>query len=122
VKSLKTLNRKVLLVFAPILILIGTLGFLLPSTIGLTSGAAQYNIFHITFGIIGLIILFTKRECFIRGFNIGFGVIDLYQALASFLHLFPESVFRWTRGDDILHIVIGAGLIAVGLYGFKSQK
>ena len=54
-----------------------------------------------------------------RGFNIGFGLIDLYQTLASFLHLFPEQLFKWTRVDDILHIVIGATLVFVGLYGFK---
>lgn len=117
---MKSLNYKVLLVFAPILILIGALGFLVPSN--LNSGEPPYNVFHITFGIIGLIILFTKKESFIRGFNIGFGLIDLYQALASFLHLFPEKIFKWTRLDDVLHVVIGAGLVAVGLYGFKSRK
>lgn len=94
----------------------------MPPSVSLTSGEPAYNIFHITFGIIGLIILFTKTESFIRGFNIGFGLIDLYQALASFLHLFPETIFKWARIDDILHIVIGAALVAVGLYGFKAKK
>ncbi len=117
---MKSLNYKVLLIFAPILILIGILGLVVSSN--LNSGEPPYNIFHITFGIIGLIILFTKKESFIRGFNIGFGLIDLYQAAASFLHLFPEQLFKWTRLDDVLHIVIGAGLVIVGLYGFKSQK
>lgn len=120
-KTAKSLNYKVLIIFAPILILIGILGFLLPPSVSLTSGETAYNIFHITFGIIGLIIIFSGRESFIRGFNIGFGLIDLYQALASFLHLFPEAIFKWTRADDILHIVIGAGLVIVGFYGFKSN-
>lgn len=118
----KSLNYKVLLIFAPVLILTGILGFVLPASIALTSGEPAYNIFHIIFGIIGLIFLFTKKENFIRGFNIGFGLIDLYQALASFLHLFPEAIFKWTRVDDILHIVIGAGLVIVGFYGVKQNK
>ena len=121
-KRKKSLNYKVLLVFAPVLILTGVVGFALPASIALTSGAPSYNIFHIVFGIVGLIILFTGRESFIRGFNIGFGLIDLYQAAASFLRLFPEQIFRWTRVDDILHIVIGAFLVFVGLYGFRQSK
>lgn len=117
----KGLNYKVLLIFAPILIIIGILGFVIPPQSSPNSGESVYNIFHIVFGIIGLIILFTKEENYIRGFNIGFGLIDLYQAAASFLHLFPEQLFKWTRTDDVLHIVIGALLVFVGLYGFKQK-
>jgi len=113
--SNKTLNYKVLLVFAPVLILIGIAGFLIPKDAALTSGEPAYNIFHIIFGAIGLILLFIRSENYIRAFNVGFGLIDLYQALASFAHFFPEQYFRWTRVDDVLHIVIGAGLVAVGL-------
>lgn len=120
-KVSKSLNYKVLLIFAPILIVIGILGFMIPASISLTSGAAPYNLFHIVFGFIGLFILFTGKENYIRGFNIGFGLIDLYQAFASFLNLFPKEIFKWTRVDDVLHIIIGAALVAVGLYGFKSK-
>jgi len=119
--SLKSLNYKVLLVFAPVLILVGILGFIIPPEKSLTSGAAAYNIFHIVFGVIGLLLLLAKNENYIRLFNIGFGLIDLYQAIASFAHLFPEQYFQWTRIDDILHIVIGAGLVFVGFYGYKSN-
>lgn len=120
-KVSKSLNYKVLLIFAPILVLIGVLGFITPASTSLTSGAAPYNIFHIIFGLIGLFILFTGKESYIRGFNIGFGLIDLYQAMASFLNLYPKEIFKWTRVDDVLHIVIGAALVAVGLYGFKLK-
>lgn len=118
----KSVNYKVLLVFAPVLVLIGILGFVIPPEKAFTSGAAAYNIFHINFGIIGLLILFLKNENYIRLFNIGFGLIDLYQALASFAHLFPELYFHWTRVDDVLHIVIGAGLILVGIFGDRKSR
>jgi hypothetical protein len=118
----KTLNYKVLLVFAPVLILIGVFGFVIPKDAALTSGAPVYNTFHIIFGAIGLLLLVLRNENYIRAFNIGFGLIDLYQALASFAHLFPEQYFKWTRVDDVTHSVIGAALVLVGLYGYKNRS
>ena len=111
------LNFYVLVVFAPLLILTGILGFALPADKSLTSGAPAYNIFHIIFGLIGVAAVLSVNGGFIRGFNIVFGLIDLYQAAASFLHLFPESYFKWKRADDLLHIVIGAVLVLAGIFG-----
>ncbi|MBS1796013.1 MAG: hypothetical protein JSS81_19335 [Acidobacteria bacterium] len=110
---MKSMNYYTLLVFAPLLVVTGVAGFLLPET--LMSGAPAYNIFHILFGAFGLILVYFKKDPPIRGFNISFGLIDLYQAAASFLHLYPENLFRWRTGDDVLHIVIGAALVLIGL-------
>lgn len=112
---MQDLNYYVLIVFAPLLILTGVAGFFIPKDKSLTSGAPAYNIFHIIFGIAGLLVA-THHYDQIRWFNIGFGLIDLYQAAASYLHWFPEKYFRWKRADDILHIVIGAGLVLVGVF------
>jgi hypothetical protein len=111
------MNYYVLTAFAPILILVGVLGFLIPENKSLTSGAPAYNIFHIVFGLIGVATLYSGIETAHRAFNIGFGVIDLNQAGASFLGLFPKNQFKWKRADDVLHIVIGAFLVAVGVFG-----
>jgi hypothetical protein len=111
------LNYYVLLIFAPLLILIGILGFMIPQNKSLTSDAPAYNVFHIIFGLIGIVIVYTNHDLYIRAFNIGFGLIDLYQAVASFAHIFPEKHFRWTRVDDVLHVVIGAALVLVGVFG-----
>ena len=116
-----SLNYKILLVFAPVLMLTGILGFIVPPEKAFTSGAASYNIFHLVFGAIGLLLIFIKKENPIRLFNTGFGLIDLYQALASHLNLFPAQYFQWTRVDDILHIVVGVVLIAAGLYGTRTS-
>lgn len=113
---MENLNFYVLLIFAPLLILVGILGFVIPAKKSLTSGAPAYNIFHIIFGLVGLVILYINHDPCIRGFIIGFGLIDLYQAAASFGHFFPEKYFRWTRVDDVLHIVIGAILVLVGVF------
>ena len=112
------LNYITLLIFAPVLILTGILGFILPP--GPMSGAPAYNIFHIIFGIIGVIFVLSKNQNLIRTFNIGFGLIDLYQALASYLHLFPETYFHWKTADDILHIIIGGALVIIGLIKSKG--
>ena len=50
-------------------------------------------------------------------FNLVFGLIDLYQAVASYLNLPPKQFFLWTRVDDILHVVLGVALFLIGLYG-----
>ena len=113
------LNRIVLTIFGPLLILTGIAGFLVPPQASLTSGAAPYNIFHIIFGVIGLLLLFAKKP---ELFNFSFGLIDVYQAIASYLSLPPKQFFLWTRVDDILHVVLGVGLALIGVYGILKQK
>ena len=109
-------------IFAPVLILTGIAGFLVPQQYSLTSGAAPYNIFHIAFGVIGLLMVLSGKPRFASMFNLAFGLIDIYQAIASFLHLPPKESFLWTRADDILHVVLGLGLFLIGLYGILAKK
>ena len=117
-----SLNRKVLGVFGPVLILTGVGGFLLPPSLGLMSQAAPYNVFHIVFGCLGAALALRGVEGEIAAFNIGFGLIDLYQAVAHWTHLFPEQYFRWTAADDVLHVVLGLGLAAVGGLALKRPS
>jgi hypothetical protein len=118
----RTVNYITLMIFAPLLILVGIAGFLIPPPQSLTSGATPYNLFHIFFGFAGLVVLLSRRELFLSLFNTGFGLIDLYQAAASFLHLPPEQYFLWTRVDDVLHIVIGLILTIIGCYGLFRPR
>ncbi len=121
-RSGMSLNRITLAVFAPILVLAGVAGFLVPPEQSLTSGAPAYNVFHLIFGAIGLLVLFSKNERAAAGFNFGFGLIDLYQALASFIDLPPKQYFLWTRVDDVLHIIIGLALVLIGVYGVLNKS
>ena len=115
-RSRTRLNLVVLAILAPVLILSGLLGVISPDYQS-TSAAPAYNLFHIVSGSIGVLLVLLNNAKRIRGFNVGFGLIDLYQAFASHLHLFPDRLFRWTRTDDALHIAIGVGLLLIGLYG-----
>jgi len=111
------MNHVVLLVFGPVLIVIGILGFVIPERKAMTSGAAPYNLFHIAFGVLGTSIALTGSNGLIRAFVIGFGAIDLYQAVASRAALFPKRQFRWKPADDVLHVAVGAALVLIGVAG-----
>ena len=113
----KTLNQKVLLVLAPLLILTGIAGFVIPERYSLMSGAAPYNLFHIIFGSIGLLVTMTNSDTLASSFNLGFGLIDLYQVLASVIGLAPIQYFHWTYADDVLHVLIGFALVIIGGLG-----
>lgn len=107
----------ILKIFAAVLILVGVLGFVIPGDKALTSGAPAYNIFHLCFGVLGGVIALGGNETAIRAFLIGFGVIDLYQWVASRQSWFPKQHFRWKPADDVLHIVVGLALVAIGVFG-----
>jgi hypothetical protein len=117
-----SLNRITLAVFALILILAGIAGFLVPAELSMTSGAPPYNIFHLFFGVFGLLVFFSTREKAAATFNVGFGLIDLYQAVASYFSLPPKQYFVWTKVDDVLHVIIGLALVIIGTYGIFDPR
>ena len=117
-----TLNQKTLKIFAPLLILIGIAGFVIPERYSLTSAAAPYNLFHIFFGAIGLMLLMTNSDLLASSFNFGFGLIDLYQVLASTVGLTPIEYFHWTYVDDVVHVILGFALVLIGGYGLWKWK
>ncbi len=116
----KPTNTLVVTVFAPILVITGILGFVTPKDMALMSGAAPYNLFHIFFGLVGIGLALTKRLPLARAFNVGFGAIDLYQAVASFAGLFPTALFAYKRADDVLHVLLGLILVGVGLFADRK--
>ena len=118
----RSLNYKVLLILSPLLILTGVSGFVLPDGVIPLSSESAYNIFHIVFGVIGLLLIIFRYENPIRVFNIVFGLTEIYQAIASYNRLFPVQYFKWTWLDDRVHIVLGISLILIGLYGFISSR
>jgi uncharacterized membrane protein len=118
----RTLNQTTLLILAPLLIVTGIAGFVLPESYSLMSNAAPYNLFHIIFGAIGLVLLQTKNDLVASGFNVGFGLIDLYQVLASVVGLTPIQHFHWTYADDVVHVILGFALVIIGGYGLRKWK
>ena len=116
----KTLNEKTLMVLAPLLVLTGIAGFLIPEQYSLMSGAAPYNMFHLIFGALGLVLISAKSDLLASAFNFGFGVIDLYQVLASVVGLTPIQYFHWTYVDDVVHVILGFALVLIGGYGLRK--
>ena len=118
----KTLNQKTLMVLAPLLVLTGIAGFLIPEQYSMMSGAAPYNMFHIVFGALGLVLISANSDLLASSFNFGFGLIDLYQVLASTVGLTPIEYFHWTYVDDVVHVILGFALVLIGGYGLWKWK
>src|SRR5687767_11990927 len=118
----KTLNQRTLMVLAPLLMLTGIAGFLIPEQYTLMSGAAPYNMFHLVFGALGLILISANSDLLASSFNFGFGWIDLYQVLASVVGLTPIEYFHWTYVDDVVHVILGFALVLIGGYGIWKWK
>ncbi|HEY8412886.1 MAG TPA: hypothetical protein VIK76_15840, partial [Pyrinomonadaceae bacterium] len=102
-------------------LLTGIAGFVLPERYSLMSGAAPYNLFHILFGALGLVLLSAKNDLVASVFNFGFGLLDLYQVLASVVGLTPIEYFHWTYVDDVVHVVLGFALVLIGGYGLRDR-
>ena len=115
-------NGRVLTLFGPILILTGLAGFLTPPRLALMSGAPAYNVFHIVFGAIGTALARAKNATGIAAFNLGFGVIDLYQAVAGAAGWFPAEQFRYRPADHVAHVAIGLALAALGWRGLRGAR
>ena len=116
------LNRITLTVFAPLLILTGIGGLTLPSRASPMSNAAPYDWFHIAFGMLGAVLVLAKRPKVIAAFNFGFGMIDLWQAVAGVTGLFPDELFALRPADHVAHVVIGGALVVIGVLGLKQGE
>lgn len=110
-------SRWLLRVFAPILIATGIAGFLIPPALSLMSGAAAYNVFHIVAGSLGVALGLTGSVAAASTFNVGFGAVDLYQALAGLTGLPPAQLFALRPADHLVHVLLGLLLVAVGWLG-----
>lgn len=118
----KTLNQKTLMVLAPLLVLTGIAGFVIPEQYNLMSGATPYNMLHLICGTLGLLLISANSDLLASSFNLGFGLIDLYQVLASVVGLTPIQYFHWTYVDDVVHVLLGFALVIIGGYGISRAK
>jgi hypothetical protein len=122
-------NWLLLAVFAPILIATGVSGLVLPAGSSPMSSAPAYDIFHILFGTLGVLIVVgrwfgssiggaaARAGEFAARFNLGFGLVDLYQALAGVVGFFPAQVFGLRPADHVVHVLFGLLLAAFGARG-----
>ena len=110
-------SRWLLQVFAPILIITGIAGFVVPSQKALMSGACPYNVFHLIAGSVGVVLASRNSARAAAAFNVGFGAIDLYQAVAGVVGFFPAGVFALRPADHVVHVVLGLLLVVVGWRG-----
>jgi hypothetical protein len=96
------------------------LGFVLPAELSLMSGAVPYNVFHLVAGVVGLVPVLRRHLAGAVAFNLIFGGIDLYQAVAGLTGWFPAALFQLRPADHAVHVLIGSFLVGVGYLGRKS--
>jgi len=118
----KTINQTTLMILAPLLLVTGIAGFVLPERYALMSNAVPYNLFHLIAGAIGLFLISAKSDLVASAFNFGFGLIDLYQVLASVVGLTPIEYIHWTYIDDLVHVLLGFALVIIGGYGLRKWR
>jgi hypothetical protein len=114
-------NVRVTAVFGPVLILTGLVGLAFPDLEGPMSHAVPYDVFHIAFGLLAVGIALGRQSSMAALFNLGFGLIDLYQAVAGVAGLFPAALFELRPGDHVVHVVLGFALFACGLAGLRRR-
>jgi hypothetical protein len=100
-------------VFGAVLVATGVAGLTLPDG-GLMSAAVPYDLFHVAFGLIGIGAALGRQPRRAAAFNLGFGLIDLYQAAAGVLGLFPAALFGLRPADHVVHVLFGLALVAIG--------
>jgi len=108
--------------FGPLLVLTGVAGLLLPARLSLMSNAVPYDAFHIAFGMLGVALVVARSARGAALFNLGFGAIDLYQALAGVTGLFPAGLFHLQPADHVVHVLFGVLLVLFGLRYWTSPR
>ena len=108
--------------FGPVLILTGVAGLLLPARLSLMSNAVPYDLFHIAFGLLGVALVAARSARGAALFNLGFGAIDLYQALAGLTGVFPAGVFHLKPADHAVHVVLGLLLVIFGVRYWSTPR
>lgn len=107
--------------FGVILILTGLKGLVSRDPAGLMSEAVPYDVFHVIFGVVGLLAGLRRRPAGAALFNLGFGLIDLWQVVAGLTGLFPAHLFDLRTGDHVVHLVLGVLLVACGAAGLRRR-
>lgn len=115
-----TRNVQFLTWFAPLLLAAGVLGFVVPPELALMSGEPAYNIFHLLAGAVGLWFALRRWAPAVIAFNLAFGAIDLYQAVAGLTGLFPARLFGLRPADHVLHVLFGLLMVGLGYLGKRS--
>jgi hypothetical protein len=108
--------------FGAILVLTGVSGLLRRDPDGLMSQAVPYDLFHLAFGALGVTLGLRRGPRPAAGFNLGFGLLDLYQVLAGLSGAFPAALFDLRPGDHAVHLLLGLVLVALGVAGLRGHR
>lgn len=99
--------------FCLLLLYAGLTPLVAPDPESAVSLAPAYAWFHLGSAAAGLAAALVQGRA-ASWFLTVFGLVDLYQFAASAAGWFPQNLFRWTKTDDALHLILGAVLTILG--------
>ncbi len=113
--------KTIVMVLGVVFIIIGVWGLFGTPIAGLFAVNMLHDIVHIVSGV--LAIIFAMRgEDGARGFSKVFGVIYLLVAILGFAApAFMANLLAINGADNILHLVLGVVLLAVGFLGRRNS-
>lgn len=105
-----------------VLLLVGVVGFLTTSLMGLVFHPA-HNVIHLASGLLGLWAGY-KGDAPSRTFARVFGIVYLLVALLGFagVHDLGPIMLGLNPAYNLIHLVVGAGGVAAGFMGTGSGK
>jgi hypothetical protein len=123
----KTLAQVYAMALGGVLVLVGLVGFLVEPSFGVGDSAERgtlilfdingwHNVVHLLSGIVGLAMAGTAAKA--RLFSIGYGVVYVLVTILGFIvgdGGLLLSIIPINTADNLLHLVIAATGIAVGL-------
>lgn len=123
----KTLAQVYAMALGGVLVLVGLAGFLVEPSFGIGDSAERgtlilfdingwHNVVHLLSGIVGLAMAATAAKA--RLFSIGYGVVYVLVTILGFIvgdGGLLLSIIPINTADNLLHLVIAATGIAVGL-------
>ena len=90
--------------------------------LGIFEVSVLHNVVHLIFGVAGLAMAKTAKSA--SSYLIGGGVIYLVLALFGVLigHDADANFVPLNDADNVLHLLLGLGMVALGLIGLRATK
>ena len=135
----RSLVEKAAMAVSVVFLLVGILGFVPGITsnyeqmqfagheseamlLGIFQVSILHNIVHLLFGVVGLALSRTPSGA--RNFLIGGGVVYLLLFVFGLLvgHESPANFVPVNGADNVLHLLLGIGMIALGMLGGRRDR
>ena len=116
--NLKNPNRWFLLLSSFIMISIAAVAYILPGRIPFAGEGMPVLLYRVNYAVLTWIVLIAGNMFLLRTYAVLSGWIMIFFVLCNWMHFFPDTLFHFTVGDNLLHTNIGLISIFIAvMYG-----